>query len=278
MVTVAAIAFFFVTASPANAQDSVDHNNEQEHEHDHDSYSASVHGDCEGGFAVTIKNDTKHDVDALIRLNGVDTVVEVKKDSSLTVQPLDLFEDTPNTILVKVGDKILLQKTFSVNCEPDHEPEASLSASITSDCDNSSVTIKNEGDADGTATVTVNGSSVNVDVAAGKTVTMKVVLTEDADNTIAVTAGDTDLVHKTVHVNCKEEVAPPDDHACPTDHHRPRGDGHAGTPGRGAGRDRARQTLAFTGRNTIFEAMVGVLLLGIGLQLMRSGRRLEQNS
>jgi hypothetical protein len=278
MVTVAAIAFFFVTASPANAQDSVDHNNEQEHEHDYDSYSASVHGDCEGGFAVTIKNDTKHDVDALIRLNGVDTVVEVKKDSSLTVQPLDLFEDTPNAILVKVGDKILLQKTFSVNCEPDHEPEASLSASITSDCDNSSVTIKNDGDADGTATVTVNGSSVNVDVAAGKTVTMKVVLTEDADNTIAVTAGDTDLVHKTVHVNCKEEVAPPTTMPTPPTTTAPAVTVTPEPPVEVLGETVQAQTLAFTGRNTIFEAMVGVLLLGIGLQLMRSGRRLEQNS
>ena len=37
-------------------------------------------------------------------------------------------------------------------------------------------------------------------------------------------------------------------------------------------------TLAFTGRNTIFETMIGVLLLGFGLQLMRSSRRLEQNS
>jgi hypothetical protein len=37
------------------------------------------------------------------------------------------------------------------------------------------------------------------------------------------------------------------------------------------------QTLAFTGRNTVFEAMVGVVLLGIGLQLMRSSRRLEQS-
>jgi hypothetical protein len=266
LVSVAAIAFFFVTASPAGAQDSIDNNNE----HGHDDLSASVHGDCEGGFAVTIKNDTRHDVHALIRLNRVDTVVEVEEDSALTVQPLDLNEDIPNTILVKVGDKILLEKSFSVNCLPD--PAAKLSASISSDCGNFSVTMKNDGDADGTATVTVNGSSVNVDVAAGKTVTMTVVLTEDADNTIAVSAGETDLAHKTFHVNCKEEPA------APTTTVAPQAPATTAPAVQVLGESvQQPTTLAFTGRNTLFESMIGVLLLGVGLQLMRSSRRLEQN-
>ena len=173
----------------------------------HVSCTASVHGDCEGGYAVTIKNDSNHDVDALIRLNGVDTIVEVEKHSSVTVQPLDLNEDIPNTILVMVGEKILLQKSFSVNCLPD--PASKLSASIGSDCGSFTVTVKNDGDADGSATVTVNGSSVNMDVAAGKSVTMTLALTEDADNTIAVTAGETDLAHTTFHVDCKQDVAAP---------------------------------------------------------------------
>ena len=270
LVSVAAIAFFFVTASPANAQDSADNNNE----HEYDSYTASVHGTCEGGFAVTIKNNSRHDVDVLIRLNGVDTVVEVDDHSSLTIQPLELNEDIPNTILVKVGDKILLEKSFSVNCLPDHEPEAKLSASISSDCGNFTVTIKNEGDADGTATVKVNGSSVNVEVAAGKTVTTTVVLTEDADNTITVTAGETNLAHKTVHVNCKEEVAPPTTTPAPPTTAAP-----AVTPEPPVQvLGETVQTLAFTGRNTIIEAMIGVLLLAVGLQLMRSSRRLDENS
>ncbi|MEO8693397.1 MAG: hypothetical protein ABI658_07755 [Acidimicrobiales bacterium] len=271
LVSVAAIAFFFVTASPANAQDSVDHNN---NEHEHDDYSASVHGDCEGGFAVTIKNDTHKDVYASITLNGVETVVKVNDDSSKTVQPLDLNEDIPNTILVKVGEKILLQKTFSVNCLPD--PASKLSASISSDCGSFSVTLKNEGDADGTATVTVNGSSVNVDVAAGKTVSMTVVLTEDADNTVAVTAGETDLAHKTFHVNCKEELPAPTTTVAPPTTQAPT----TVVPAVEVLGETVQQptTLAFTGRNTLFEALIGVLLLGFGLQLMRSSRRLEQNS
>ena len=275
LVSVAAIAFFFVTASPANAQDSVDHNNEREH--DRDDYSASVHGTCES-WAVTIKNNSDHDVDALIRLNGVDTVVEVDEDSSVTVQPLDFYEDTPNTILVKIGEKILLQKTFSVNCLPD--PASKLSASISSDCGSFSVTIKNDGDADGTATVTVNGSSVSVGVAAGKTVTMTVVLTEDADNTIAVTAGETDLAHKTFHVNCKEELPAPTTTIAPPTTQAPVTTAPATTaPAVQVLGETVQQptTLAFTGRNTLFEAMIGVLLLGFGLQLMRSARRLEQN-
>ena len=272
LVTVAAIAFFFVTAGPANAQVSADND-----DGNHDNYTASVHGDCEGGFAVTIKNYTNHDVDALIRLNGVDTFVDVEDHSWVTVQPLALNEDIDNTILVMVGEKILLEKTFSVHCLPD--PTAELSASISSDCGSFVVTVKNDGDADGTATVTVNGSSVNLDVAAGKTVTMTIAVTEDADNTIAVTAGDTDLAHKTFHVDCKQDVpAPTTTIAAPT----------TTTPAAPAAPAPAVQvlgetvqqptTLAFTGRNTLIETMIGVVLLGLGLQLMRSSRRLEQTS
>ena len=266
LVTVAAIAFFFVTAGPASAQDGADNN-----EHNRDKYTASVHGDCEGGFAVTIKNDSNHDVDALIRLNGVDTFVEVEEDSSVTVQPLDLNEDIPNTILIMVGEEILLQKSFSVNCLPD--PAPSLTASISTDCGNFVVTVKNDGDADGTAAITVNGSSVNLDVAAGKTVTMTIAVTEDADHTIAVSAGETDLAHKTFHVDCKQDVpAPTTTIAAPTT--------TAPAPAVQVLGETVQQptTLAFTGRNTIFEAMIGVLLLGFGLQLMRSSRRLEDNS
>ena len=272
LVTVAAIAFFFVTAGPANAQVSADND-----DGNHDNYTASVHGDCEGGFAVTIKNYTNHDVDALIRLNGVDTFVDVEDHSWVTVQPLALNEDIDNTILVMVGEKILLEKTFSVHCLPD--PTAELSASISSDCGSFVVTVKNDGDADGTATVTVNGSSVNLDVAAGKTVTMTIAVTEDADNTIAVTAGDTDLAHKTFHVDCKQDVpAPTTTIAAPT----------TTAPAAPAAPAPAVQvlgetvqqptTLAFTGRNTLIETMIGVVLLGLGLQLMRSSRRLEQTS
>jgi len=261
LVSVAAIAFFFVTASPANAQESAANNNEP------DQYSASVHGECEGGFAVTIKNFTDHEVHASVTLNGVESTVEVEDHSYTTVFPLTLNEDTPNTILVMVGEKVLLEKTFSVNCLPD--PAAELSASIGSDCENFVVTIKNDGDADGTATITVNGSSVNVDVAAGKTVSMTVVLNEDADNTIAVTAGETELAHKTFHVNCKQEI-PTTTIAPPT----------TTTPAVQVLAETVQQptTLAFTGRNTIVETLIGVLLLGFGLQLMRSSRRLEQNS
>ena len=240
----------------------------------HVSCTASVHGDCEGGYAVTIENDSNHDVDALIRLNGVDTFVEVEKHSSVTVQPLDLNEDIPNTILVTVGDKILLQKSFSVNCLPD--PASKLSASIGSDCGSFTVTVKNDGDADGSATVTVNGSSVNMDVAAGKSVTMTVALTEDADNTIAVNAGESDLAHKTFHVNCKEELTAPTTTIAP-----PTTVTSVATPAPAVevlGEVVTQpQTLAFTGRNTLLEAMIGIAMLGIGLQLMRSSRRLEQS-
>lgn len=325
LVSVAAIAFFFVTAGPANAQDSVDNNgrgedyancngqgngqgnsevdsqvqtnnqgncndksNCSDYGHDdnqvenngngdnngHGSCTASVHGDCEGGYAVTIKNDSNHDVDALIRLNGVDTVVEVEKHSSVTIQPLDLNEDIPNTILVKVGETILLQKSFSVNCLPD--PASKLSASIGGDCGSFTVTVKNDGDADGSAMVTVNGSSVNMDVAAGKSVTMTVALTEDADNTIAVTAGETDLAHKTFNVNCKEDLPAPTTTIAP-----PTTVTSVATPAPAVevlGEVVTQpQTLAFTGRNTFLEAMIGIAMLGIGLQLMRSSRRLEQS-
>ena len=78
-------------------------------------------------------------------------IPDVEKNSSTTIQPLDLYEDAPNTIVVQVGEKYLLQKTFSVNCLPD--PAAKLSASISSDCGNFVVTVKNDGDATGTATV-----------------------------------------------------------------------------------------------------------------------------
>lgn len=260
LVSVAAIAFLFVTAGPANAQESADNNNE------HERYSASVHGECEGGFGVTIKNHTNHDIHATIIFNGVESTVEVEDHSHTTVFPLILHEDIPNTILVTVGEETLLQKTFSVSCLPD--PEAELSASIGSNCEGFAVTIKNDGDADGTATITVNGSSVNVDVAAGKTVTMTVVVNEDADNTIAVTAGETELAHKTFHVNCRQEI-PTTTIAPPTT-----------TVPVQVLNETVQQptTLAFTGRNTIVETMIGVLLLGFGLQLMRSSRRLEQNS
>jgi hypothetical protein len=314
LVSMAAIAIFFVTAAPAGAQDSTVVSNGQGEDHANcngqgngvadvqsngqgqdncnkrhcddngnddsqvlnngngrDLCTASVHGDCEGGFAVTVKNDSNHAVDALIRLNGVDTVVEVEKHSSVTVQPLDLYEDTPNAILIMVGEKILLQKTFSVNCLPD--PAAELTATIANDCGNFVVTVKNDGDADGTATVTVNGSSVTLDVAAGKTVTMTIAVTEDADNTIAVTAGETDLAHTTFHVDCKQDVAAPTTTIAPPTTTAP-------APEVQVLGETVQQptTLAFTGRNTIFETMIGVLLLGFGLQLMRSSRRLEQNS
>jgi hypothetical protein len=210
-------------------------------------------------------------------------VVEVQKDSSLTIHPLALNEDIPNTILVMVGEKILLQKTFSVNCLPDvPDLAAKLSASISSECGSFVVTIKNDGDANGTATVTVNGSSVNLDVEAGKTVTMTIAVTEDADNSIAVTAGETDLAHKTFHVNCKEELpAPTTTVTPPTTVAAPPTTIAATAPAPAVevlGESvQQPQTLAFTGRNTVFETMIGVLLLAFGLQLMRSSRRLEQN-
>ena len=262
---VAAIGFFFASANPASAQDSADNGNH----HDGPKYSASVHGSCEE-WAVTIKNDGRHDVYASITLNGVKQVVKVEEDESVKV-PLDVLEDVPNTIVVKVGDEILLNKTFSVNCEPD--PEAELSASISSDCGSFVVTIKNDGDADGSATVTINGSTMDVDVPAGETVTMNAVVTEDADNTITVKAGDTQLAHKAFHVNCKEEVLPTTTTTLPaptTTQAEPvqvLSETVVAQP----------QVLAFTGRNTVFEAMVGVALLGIGFQLMRSSRRLEQS-
>ena len=259
LVSVAAIAFFIVTASPAGANDNGDNTPAK--------YTASVHGSCEY-WAVTIKNFTEEDIEVSITLNGTEMTAEVE-DGSYTTVHLILNEDIPNTIVVRVGEHILLQKTFSINCLPD--PAAELSASIGSDCEGFVVIIKNDGDADGTATITVNGSSVNVDVAAGKTVTMTVVLNEDADNTIAVTAGDTDLAHKTFHVNCKQELPAPTTTIAPPTTTAPPVQVLAETV-------QQRTTLAFTGRNTIFETLVGVLLLGFGLQLMRSSRRLEQNS
>jgi hypothetical protein len=311
---VAAIALFVVSANPAGAQDSTainrdqplsqdhcngrdatvagqgngqdncnsdkgtcdaqdqgngDGNERDNNQGSHDSCTASVHGDCEGGFALTITNDTHKDIEVSVTLNGVESTVDVEKNSSTTIQPLDLYEDSPNTIVVQVGDKYLLAKTFSVNCLPD--PAAKLTASIGSDCGNFVVTVKNDGDAAGTATITVNGSSAELPVEAGKTVTMTAVLNEDADNTIAVTAGDTDLAHKTFHVNCKEDVVAPSTTLPPTT--------TAPAPEvQVLGETVQAQTLAFTGRNTILETFVGVLLLGAGLQLMRTSRRLEENS
>ena len=247
-----------------------------------------MHGDCDGGFAVTITNDTHKDVEASITLNGVETTAEVSKESSTTIQPLALNEDTPNTIVVRVGETYLLQKTFSVNCLPN--PAAKLSGTISSDCGNFVVTIKNDGDAPGTATVTVNGSSSNLSIDGGKTVTMTVVPNEDADNTVAVTAGETDLAHKTFHVNCKEDVPAPSTTLPPTTTAPPTTAPAASTAPEPTtapapadvqvlGETVVRaQTLAFTGRNTIFEIFVGVLLLGAGLQLMRSSRRLQANN
>jgi hypothetical protein len=263
LVIVAAIAFFFVTAGPASAQDGADNN-----ENNPEKYRATVHGECEGGYGLTIKNFTNHDIHASVTLNGVDSTVEVEDHSYTTVFPLTLNEDIPNTILVHVGDDILLQKTFSINCLPD--PAAELSASISSDCGNFVVTVKNDGDADGTATITVNGSSVDVDVAAGKTVTMTIAVTEDADHTIAVSAGETDLAHKTFHVDCKQDVPAPTTTIAPPTTTAPAVQVLGETV-------QQPTTLAFTGRNAIFETMIGVLLLGFGLQLMRSSRRLEQN-
>jgi hypothetical protein len=260
----AAIGFFFASASPAGAQDSTDNGN---HEHE-SNYSASVHGSCEL-YAVTIKNDSHHDVFASITFNGVKSIVKVNDESHVTI-PLDVLEDVPNTIVVKIGDEILLNKSFTVNCEAD--PEAHLTATITGDCGNFVITIKNEGDADGSATVTVNGVDSNVAVAAGQTVTMSPALVEDADNTIAVKAGETELAHKALHVNCKEDERPT------TTTLPPAPTTTMAEPVQVLSETVAQpQTLAFTGRNTVFEAMVGVVLLGIGFQLMRSSRRLEQS-
>jgi hypothetical protein len=269
VVFAAATAFLFATASPASAQDSIANNEHPERE-----YHAGVDGSCENGYALYLTNYTHHDAYVLIRLNGVDTIVKVEAGYGHT-EPLTLNEDTPNTLLVKVGHKILLQKSFSVDCLPD--PTANLSASITVDCEGSSVTVVNEGDADGTATLTVNGSSVTIDVAAGETVTTAVVLNEDADNTIAVTAGDTTLASKTAHVDCEEEEeeeeTPPTTTTPPTIT-VPEPEPTVEVLGETVEQP---QTLAFTGRNTLFEAMIGVFMLGLGLQLMRSSRRLEQN-
>jgi hypothetical protein len=263
---VAAIAFFILSAAgPASANGDTPPAK----------YTASVHGSCEY-WAVTIKNYTEQAIEVSILLNGTEMTAEVDSASAPTVPSyttvhLILNEDIPNTIVVRVGETILLQKTFSVNCLPD--PEADLSASISSDCGNFVVTVKNDGDAPGTATITVNGSAVTITVDGGKTETMTAVLTEDADNTITVTAGDTDLAHNTFHVNCKEDPKPPTTTAPPTTQ-----------PPAPAVQVLAEtvqapqpQTLAFTGRNTVFETFVGVFLLGLGLHLMRSSRRLEQN-
>lgn len=261
----AAIGFFFASASPATAQSSTDDGN-----HHQPKYSASVHGSCEE-WAVTIVNDSHHDVFASIELNDVTSVVKVSEDSSRKVV-LDVLEDVPNTIIVKVGDDILLNKTFTVNCEPD--PKAELSASIASDCGNFVITIKNEGDAEGSATVTINGTDITVAVPAGETVTMDAVLVEDADNTITVKAGDTQLAHKALHVDCKEDEKPTTT-TMPTTTMAPPTTVEV-APQVLSETVQQPQTLAFTGRNTVFEALAGVVLLGIGLQLMRSSRRLEQ--
>jgi hypothetical protein len=217
-------------------------------------------------------NDSHHDVFASIKLNGVTSVVKVNEDSSRKVV-LDVLEDVPNTIIVKVGDNILLNKTFTVNCEPD--PKAELSASIGSDCGNFVITIKNEGDAEGSATVTINGTDSTVAVPAGETVTMNAVLVEDADNTITVKAGDTQLAHKALHVNCKEDEKPTTTTTMPTTTTAPPTTVEE-APQVLSETVQQPQTLAFTGRNTVFEALAGVVLLGIGLQLMRSSRRLER--
>jgi hypothetical protein len=261
---VAAIGFLFASVSPAGAQESTDNGNHES------KYRASVHGTCEQ-WAVTIENNSHHDVDASITLNGVETIVEVEEESHLTV-PLDVLEDVPNTIVVAVGEQILLSKSFSVNCEPD--PKAELSATIGSDCANFTVTIKNDGDADGSATVSVNGSTVDVDVPAGETVTMTAVVTEDADNTITVMAGDTQLAHKTFHVDCKKDELPTTTTTTP-----PPAPTTTEAPVQVLSETVVAQpeTLAFTGRSTVFEVMIGVVLLGIGMQLIRSSRRLEQS-
>jgi hypothetical protein len=99
------------------------------------------------------------------------------------------------------------------------------------------------------------------------------VLVEDADNTITVKAGDTQLAHKALHVNCKEEERPTTTTTlppAPTITQAPPAQVLSETV-------EQPQTLAFTGRSTLVEAMAGVVLLGIGFQLMRSSRRLEQS-
>jgi hypothetical protein len=264
---VAAIAFFIVSANPAGANGNGDTPPEQT------KYTAGVDGDCAGGFFLTINNFTEHDVDASITLNGVVTHVEVEDHSHRTV-PLTYNEDVANTLVVRIGDTYVLQKTFWLSCAPDPEPEAKLSASISSDCGNFAVTVKNDGDAPGTAMVTINGSALSVTVEAGKTVTMTAVVTEDADNTIAVSAGDTDLAHKTFHVNCKEEPPAPSTTVPPTTLKPAPAVEVLGETVQAP----QPQTLAFTGGYTVFETFVGVALLGLGFYLMRSSRRLERDS
>ena len=263
---VAAIAFFIVAANPAGANNGGDYPQTP--------YTAGVDGSCADGFTVTVNNFTDHDVHASITFNGVETIVEIEEHSQKTI-PLVIDETAPNTLVVRVGEVLVKEKTFSLSCAPDPEPVAHLTASIDSDCGNFVVTVTNDGDADGTAMVTINGSPVSVTVEAGKSVSMTAVVTEDADNTIAVTAGDTQLAQKSFHVNCKEEppvttVAPPTTITpkAPEPTVAVLGETVVAQP----------QTLAFTGRNTMAEAMIGTLLLGVGLQLMRSSRRrIEQN-
>jgi hypothetical protein len=255
---VAATAFFILSANSAAAEGNGPP----------PQYSATVHGTCES-WAITITNNTEQDIEVSITLNGTVITAEVEGESHTTV-PLEFYEDIPNTLLVTVGERILLQKTFSVSCFPD--PRAELSASISSDCGNFVVTVKNDGDAPGTATITVNGSPVTITVDGGKTETMTAVLTEDADNTITVTAGDTELAHKAFYVNCKETPVPPTTAPPTTVPPVPAVEVLSETV-----QAPQPQTLAFTGRNTVIETFVGVFLLGFGLHLMRSSRRLEQS-
>jgi hypothetical protein len=262
---VAAIAFFIVSANPAGANNGGDYPPQTP-------YTAGLDGSCADGFTVTVSNFTSQDVLASITFNGVETIVKIEAHSQTTV-PLLIDEEAPNTLVVRVGEMVVREKTFSLSCAPDPEPTANLSASIDSDCGNFVVTVTNDGDAEGTAMITINGSSVSVTVDAGTSVTMTAVVTEDADNTIAVTAGDTQLAQKSFHVNCKEEppvttVAPPTTVTPKAPEPAVLGETVVAQP----------QTLAFTGRNTMAEAMIGTLLLGVGLQLMRSSRRrVEQN-
>jgi len=263
---VAAIAFLIASASPAQANGNGDYPPQTP-------YTAGIDGSCADGFTVTVNNFTDHDVNASITFNGVETIVKVEEHSHTTI-PLIIDEEAPNTLVVKVGEMVVREKTFSLSCAPDPEPTANLSASISSDCGNYVVTVTNDGDADGTAMVTINGSPVSVTVEAGKSVTMTAVVTEDADNIIEVVAGDTTLAQKTFHVNCKEEppvtTTPPTTVApkAPEPTVAVLGETVVAQP----------QTLAFTGRNTMVEAMIGTLLLGVGLQLMRSSRRRLEHS
>ena len=133
-------------------------------------------------------------------VDGVTTteVVAGRDEQTITIP---VTEGSTHTVLVEWDGNVLVEETFTVDCE---QP----AAVVTHDCTGYTVTLDNRAsEVPVTFTVTVNGVSAPVEVPAGEQVVTRTDAVEDSSYDVSVAVGTTVLATATFAIDCVQPTA-----------------------------------------------------------------------